>query len=129
MFRERVVSVINLVLACWERELGRPGLDLAEETRIWPVHIGKSNPMTRTLDKYLNLDIGPDKPTQQARGRFRSIRVAKFGDNSNRGGEQLQTEPDSIRKRESGVKTLVAKPGWQPARCISLTICIFSINN
>jgi len=65
--------------------------------------------MTRTHDKYLNLDIGQKKYTQQARGRYRRIRVAKFGDNGNRECEQLQTELDSFRKRESGVNMPTAK--------------------
>ena len=60
--REQAVSVMNLALACWERELGRSKLDLAEQSRIWPVYIDKSTPTTRTLDKYLNLDNCPKNP-------------------------------------------------------------------
>ena len=46
--REQAVSVMNLALACWERELGKSKLDLAEESGIWPVYIDKSTPTTRT---------------------------------------------------------------------------------
>jgi two-component system sensor histidine kinase ChiS len=60
-------------LACWEHDLGKSKLDLAEESRIWPVYIDKSTPTTRTLDKYLNIESCPRNPRTQ-----RVIDTAEF---------------------------------------------------
>ncbi|UCB55961.1 MAG: PAS domain S-box protein [Thiotrichales bacterium] len=108
LLREQAVNVMNLALTCWERELGRSKLDLAEQSRIWPVYIDKSTPTTRTLDKYLNLDICPKNPRSK-----RVVDTAEFVlrtiDNENRPGcAQLQTELDSFRKLVSGVKKQAA---------------------
>lgn len=73
MLREQAVNVMSLSLACWEHELGRNKLDLAEESGIWPVYIDKSTPTTRTLDKYLNIESCPKNPRTQ-----RVIDTAEF---------------------------------------------------
>jgi PAS domain S-box-containing protein len=73
MVREHVVKIMNMSLACWEHELGRSKLDLAEESKIWPVYMDKSTPTTRTLDKYLNIESCPKNPRSQ-----RAIDTAEF---------------------------------------------------
>jgi len=71
--REQAVSVMLSALACWEHDISRSKLDLAEESKIWPVYIDKSTPTTRTLDKYLNIDSCPKNPRCQ-----RVIDTAEF---------------------------------------------------
>ena len=71
--REQAVTVMRSALACWEHDLGKTKLDLAEESKIWPVYIDKSTPTTRTLDKYLQLDSCPKNPRSQ-----RVIDTAEF---------------------------------------------------
>jgi len=44
--REQAVSVMNLALVCQTHKLGKFRLDLAGESRIWPVYIDKSTPAT-----------------------------------------------------------------------------------
>ncbi|NOQ90660.1 MAG: HAMP domain-containing protein, partial [Gammaproteobacteria bacterium] len=51
ILRERVVKLMNLALACWQHEIGKSKLELAEESGVWPVYMDKSTPTTRTLDK------------------------------------------------------------------------------
>lgn len=63
--RKNAVSVMHTALACWEHDLGKTKLELAEESGIWPVYIDKSTPTTRTLDKYLHLDSCPQNPRCQ----------------------------------------------------------------
>jgi PAS domain S-box-containing protein len=71
--RQQAVAVMSAALACWQHDLGKSKLALAEESRIWPVYIDKSTPTTRTLDKYLNLDSCPKNPRCQ-----RVIDTAEF---------------------------------------------------
>lgn len=71
--REQAVAVMNLALTCWQHILGKTKLELAEQSRIWPVYIDKSTPTTRTLDKYLNLNTCPKNPRHQ-----RVIDTAEF---------------------------------------------------
>jgi len=71
--REHVVKVMNLALTCWEHDLGKTKLQLAEESRLWPVYLDKSTPTTRTLDKYLNIELCPKNPRSQ-----RAIDTAEF---------------------------------------------------
>ncbi|MBT8135173.1 MAG: PAS domain S-box protein [Gammaproteobacteria bacterium] len=71
--REQVVKVMNMSLSCWEHELNKTKLDLAEESGLWPVYIDKSTPTTRTLDKYLNIDSCPKNPRSQ-----RAVDTAEF---------------------------------------------------
>lgn len=63
--RALAVNLMLRALACWEHDLGKSKLDLAEESGIWPVYIDKSTPTTRTLDKYLNLESCPRNPRTQ----------------------------------------------------------------
>ena len=109
ILREQAVGVMNLALACWEHELGKSKLDLAEESRIWPVYIDKSTPATRTLDKYLNLDNCPKKPRSK-----RVIDTAEFvlrsiPDGGGDACEELQSELDAFRRLLSGVRAAAGK--------------------
>lgn len=63
--REHAVTVMLSALSCWEHDLGKSKLALAEESKIWPVYIDKSTPTTRTLDKYLNIESCPKNPRSQ----------------------------------------------------------------
>lgn len=110
MIREQAVSVMNLALACWEREVGKSKLDLAEESRLWPVYIDKSTPTTRTLDKYLNLDICPKNPRSKRVVDTAEFVLREVGDKSSSACQELQTELDSFRKRVSGVRKQTTKP-------------------
>ena len=71
--REHVVNIMNLALSCWEHELGKSKLELAEKSGIWPVYMDKSTPTTRTLDKYLNIESCPKNPRSQ-----RAVDTAEF---------------------------------------------------
>lgn len=71
--REQVVRLMLSALACWEHDLNRNKLDLAEQSTIWPVYMDKSTPTTRTLDKYLHIDSCPKNPRVQ-----RVIDTAEF---------------------------------------------------
>ncbi|MCW9013665.1 MAG: PAS domain-containing protein [Gammaproteobacteria bacterium] len=71
--REQAVAVMRSAMTCWEHDMGKTKLDLAEESKIWPVYIDKSTPTTRTLDKYLNLESCPKNPRSQ-----RVIDTAEF---------------------------------------------------
>ncbi len=73
LLREQCVKIMNLSLSCWEHDICRTKLDLAEESKIWPVYIDKSTPTTRTLDKYLNIDSCPKNPRSQ-----RAVDTAEF---------------------------------------------------
>ncbi|RKZ68278.1 MAG: hypothetical protein DRQ44_04660 [Gammaproteobacteria bacterium] len=106
LLREHVVKVMNLALACWEHELGKTKLELAEESNIWPVYMDKSTPTTRTLDKYLNIDICPKNPRSQ-----RAVDTAEFvlrnASNSKKVKcKELQEALDAFRQLLSGIKSL-----------------------
>lgn len=102
--REGAVSVMHAALACWERDLGRNKLDLAEASGIWPVYIDKSTPTTRTMDKYLNIESCPRNPRTQ-----RVIDTAEFvlrqldGKNTAE-RRKLQTVLEKFRLLIAGVK-------------------------
>ena len=103
--REHAVGLMHQALACWEHELGRSKLDLAEESGIWPVYIDKSTPTTRTLDKYLNLEQCPRNPRTR-----RVVDTAEFvlrhvPDADSAGCRQLQEALDAFRGLLAGVKT------------------------
>jgi PAS domain S-box-containing protein len=104
MVREHAVSVMNLSLACWERELGKSKLDLAEESRIWPVYIDKSTPTTRTLDKYLNLDNCPKNPRSQRVVDTAEFVLRNLPDEDSAACGQLRQALDEFRRLLSGVK-------------------------
>ncbi|MCG8015139.1 MAG: MEKHLA domain-containing protein [Candidatus Thiodiazotropha sp. 'RUGA'] len=73
LLKEKVVLVMHAALACWEHDLGKNKLALAEESGIWPVYIDKSTPTTRTLDRYLHIESCPDNPRSR-----RVIATAEF---------------------------------------------------
>jgi two-component system sensor histidine kinase ChiS len=97
---------MNLALSCWEHDLCKSKLELAEESKIWPVYIDKSTPTTRTLDKYLNIDSCPKNPRSQ-----RAVDTAEFvlrNMNKESPGEkctELHNELDVFRQILSGVKS------------------------
>ena len=105
LVRERAVKVMNLALACWEHELGKSRLELAEESRIWPVYIDKSTPTTRTLDKYLNLDICPKNPRSKRVVDTAEFVLRQVGNTSSPACEKLQAELDAYRQLVAGVKS------------------------
>ncbi len=109
LVREESVRVMNLALACWEHDLGKSKLDLAEESGIWPVYIDKSTPTTRTLDKYLNLDLCPKNPRSK-----RVVDTAEFvlrrTDSGGPACEKLQAALDAFRALISGVKPRAGSP-------------------
>ena len=103
--REHVVNVMNLSLTCWEHDLGRTKLELADESNLWPVYIDKSTPTTRTLDKYLNIELCPKNPRSQ-----RAIDTAEFVlRNANKTKTatytELQQALDTFRQLLSGIKS------------------------
>ena len=100
--REQVVHVMRAALACWEHDLGKTKLELAESSGIWPVYIDKSTPTTRTLDKYLHTDSCPNNPRNQ-----RVIDTAEFvlrhmNRKTTLGRKQLQQALDDLRLLLSG---------------------------
>jgi PAS domain S-box-containing protein len=105
LLRERVVQVMQSALACWERDLGKAKLDLAEESRIWPVYIDKSTPTTRTLDKYLHTDSCPKNPRNQRVIDTAEFVLRQMGRKNTLGRRQLQQALDEFRVLISGLKT------------------------
>ena len=103
--REHVVQVMQSALACWERDLGKSKLDLAEESRIWPVYIDKSTPTTRTLDKYLHTDSCPKNPRNQRVIDTAEFVLRQMGRKNTLGRRQLQQVLDGFRTLISGLKT------------------------
>ncbi len=105
LLREHVVKVMNLALACWEHELGKTKIDLAEESKIWPMYMDKSTPTTRTLDKYLNIDLCPKNPRSQ-----RAVDTAEFvlrsaGKSKTTKCKELHEALDKFRQLLSGIKS------------------------
>jgi len=105
MLREQVVKVMNLALSFWEHEIGKTKLELAEQSKIWPVYMDKSTPTTRTLDKYLNIELCPKNPRSQ-----RAIDTAEFvlrSANKSRTAKckELQVALDAFRQLLSGIKS------------------------
>ena len=100
----QVVKVMSMALTCWEQDLGKTKIELAEDSRIWPVYIDKSTPTTRTLDKYLNIDSCPKNPRSQRvidtaefvlreAGKFKCIKCG-----------ELREATDLCRRLLSGIK-------------------------
>jgi len=104
--REQVVKVMNMSLSCWEHDLCKTKLELAEESGIWPVYIDKSTPTTRTLDKYLNVDSCPKNPRSQ-----RAVDTAEFvlrNMSERSSGEkctELHAALEDFRQLLSGIKS------------------------
>lgn len=104
--REYVVKVMNLALACWEHDLGKTKLELAEGSKIWPVYIDKSTPTTRTLDKYLNIDSCPKNPRSQRVVDTAEFVLRKTNKSASAKRKELQDTLDSFRLLLSGIKSL-----------------------
>jgi PAS domain S-box-containing protein len=105
LLREQVVHVMRSALACWEHDLGRTKLDLAEESKIWPVYIDKSTPTTRTLDKYLHTDSCPRNPRNQRVIDTAEFVLRQMGRKSTLGRKKLQQSLDDFRLLISGMKS------------------------
>ncbi len=104
--REQAVTVMNAALACWERERGKSKLDLAEQSKIWPVYIDKSTPTTRTLDKYLSLDNCPKNPRSQRVLDTAEFVLREVGRKDSAACDKLREELDAYRELLSGVKKI-----------------------
>ncbi len=102
--REQTVNVMLCALACWEHELDKTKLDLAEESRIWPVYIDKSTPTTRTLDKYLNIEACPKNPRTQRVIDTAEFVLKQLGRNSSVERKKLQQALNDFRQLLSGIK-------------------------
>jgi len=109
--REQAVSVMNLALACWEHELGKSKLDLAEESGIWPVYIDKSTPTTRTLDKYLNLDLCPKNPRSKRVVDTAEFVLRQVAGKDSPACSKLQQALDAFRELVSGMKSGAGQRG------------------
>jgi two-component system sensor histidine kinase ChiS len=105
LLREQVVQVMRSALACWEHDLGKAKLDLAEESKIWPVYIDKSTPTTRTLDKYLHTTSCPKNPRNQRVIDTAEFVLRQMGRKNTLGRRQLQQALDDFRVLISGLKT------------------------
>ena len=111
VIREQAVGVMNLALACWEHELGKSKLDLAEESGLWPVYIDKSTPTTRTLDKYLNIDLCPKNPRSKRVVDTAEFVLRRLSDQHSDACEHLRSALDTFRQLHSGLKPLTGTPG------------------
>ena len=105
LLREHAVTVMRSALACWEHDLRKTKLDLAEESRIWPVYIDKSTPTTRTLDKYLNIDSCPRNPRSQRVIDTAEFVLRQMNKKTTVGRKKLQKALDDFRLTISGVKS------------------------
>ena len=97
--REQAVSVMLSALAGWEHDLGKSKLDLAEESKIWPVYIDKSTP---TLDKYLNTDSCPKNPRSQRVVDTAEFVIRQMKTNTTSHRQKLEAELDAFRLSRSG---------------------------
>lgn len=102
--REQAVNVMLCALACWERDLDKSKLDLAEESGIWPVYIDKSTPTTRTLDKYLNIETCPKNPRTQRVVDTAEFVLKQLGRRSTAERKTLQQALNDFRLLISGVR-------------------------
>ncbi|MBS1213865.1 MAG: sensor-containing methyl-accepting chemotaxis protein, partial [Proteobacteria bacterium] len=102
--REQAVNVMLCALACWERDLDKSKLDLAEESGIWPVYIDKSTPTTRTLDKYLNIETCPRNPRTQRVIDTAEFVLKQLGRRSTGERKKLQHALNDFRQLISGIK-------------------------
>mgnify|MGYP001026503718 CR=1 FL=1 len=103
--REQAVNVMRCALACWEHDLNKSKLDLAEASRIWPVYIDKSTPTTRTLDKYLNIDSCPRNPRTQRVIDTAEFVLKQLGRRSTPDSRKLQLALNDFRGLISGIKS------------------------
>ena len=105
MLREQVVKIMNMALACWEHDLVNTKINLAEESKIWPVYIDKSTPTTRTLDKYLNIDSCPKNPRTQRVIDTAEFVLRKTRKSTSAKREELQDALDAFRLLLAGIKS------------------------
>lgn len=102
--REQVVITMQATLACWEHELHRSKLQLAEESRIWPVYIDKSTPTTRTLDKYLQIDTCPNNPRSQRVIDSAEFVLRQLDNQQGHYPQTLQTALQNLRNTLAGMQ-------------------------
>lgn len=102
--REQAVNLMLCALACWEHDLDKSKIDLAEESRIWPVYIDKSTPTTRTLDKYLNLETCPRNPRTQRVIDTAEFVLKQLGRRSSLERKKLQQALNDFRLLVSGIR-------------------------
>ena len=105
LLREQVVKLMNLSLTCWEHDLGKTKLELAEQSSLWPVYIDKSTPTTRTLDKYLNIDLCPKNPRSQRAIDTAEFVLRKVDRKIAVKSNELQEALNSFRQLISGIKS------------------------
>jgi PAS domain-containing protein len=103
--REQAVNVMLCALACWEHDLGKSKLDLAEESRVWPVYIDKSTPTTRTLDKYLNIESCPKNPRNQRVIDTAEFVLRQLGRKTSAERRTLQQALTDFRQLISGIRS------------------------
>jgi PAS domain S-box-containing protein len=105
LLREHVVKVMNLALECWQNELRKDKIDLAEESGIWPVYIDKSTPTTRTLDKYLNIDSCPKNPRSQRALDTAQFVLRQLESTGSEKCKELEGALDTFRQLLTGIKS------------------------
>ncbi|MCU7944697.1 MAG: PAS domain-containing protein [Candidatus Thiodiazotropha sp. (ex Cardiolucina cf. quadrata)] len=103
LLKETVVRVMHAALACWERDIGKSKLDLAEESGIWPVYIDKSTPTTRTLDRYLHIESCPNNPRSKRVVATAEFVLKRMNRNSTAQRTGLQQALDELRVLLSGL--------------------------
>ena len=102
--REQAVAVMRSALVCWEHDLSKSKLDLAEESKIWPVYIDKSTPTTRTLDKYLHINSCPKNPRCQRVIDTAEFVLKQMGKQSTPHQQTLMDALQTLRLSMSGCK-------------------------
>ena len=103
LLREQIVLLMRSVMACWEHDIGKTKLALAEESKIWPVYIDKSTPTTRTLDKYLHIDSCPKNPRSQRVIDTAEFVLKQLGEQQAAHKKQLVDDLQSLRQLMSGI--------------------------
>ncbi len=100
--RNCAVDTMQAALSCWEHDLGKTKMELAEDSRIWQVYIDKSTPTTRTLDKYLHADKCPKNPRCQRVIDTAEFVLKQLGNRSTTHQKQLESALQSLRRQISG---------------------------
>ncbi len=103
LLRERAVAVMSAVLACWEYDLGKSKVDLADASGIWPVYMDKSTPTTRTLDRYLHIDTCPKNPRCQRVVDTAEFVLRQIGGRQTSYRQKLAETLDALRQTITGV--------------------------
>lgn len=60
--RQQLVTLLQLTLRTWEATTNKTKIELAEESNMWVVSIDEGRLRTRTLDRYLRLELLPRIP-------------------------------------------------------------------